>query len=175
MILLLSGGRSGVREGDGSSNRRSAVYRLGRYLPRHRFCTSSTVGGGARVSPPVAVGGASSIGGDGSLRPQIKFFVGGTTSDWNPGGLGTNLRQFEAFVPLLFSDGAAAAGVLGVGGLRLGLVLLAKGWNLLCSFVSFPLRVGDGTSSGVLFRSLDSFLVMVDRWLSSNASLLLFL
>ena len=70
----------------------------------------------------------------------------------------------------------AAAGVLGVGGLRLGLVLLlAKGWNLLCSFVSFPLRVGDGTSSGVLFRSLDSFLVIVDRWLSSNASLLLFL
>jgi hypothetical protein len=60
--------------------------------------------------------------------------------------------------------------------LRLGLVLLlAKGWDLLCSFVTFPLRVGDGTSSGVLFRSLDSFLVMVDRWLSSNASLLLFL
>ena len=60
VILFLSGGRSGAGEGDGSSNRRVAVYRLGRFLPRPRFCTLSTVGGGARVSPPAAVGGASS-------------------------------------------------------------------------------------------------------------------
>ena len=59
-VILVSGGRSGVGEGDGSSNRHSAVYRLGRFLPRPRFCTLSTVGGGARVSPPAAVGGASS-------------------------------------------------------------------------------------------------------------------
>jgi len=49
-VLRLSGGRSGVGEGDGPRNRRAAVHRLGRCMPRSRVCSSSECGGGARFS-----------------------------------------------------------------------------------------------------------------------------
>jgi len=56
-----------------------------------------------------------------------------------------------------------------------GLVLLlAKGWDHLCSCVSLLFRVGDeGAGGGFPFRSLDLFLVTADRWISSIVSLLL--
>ena len=83
---------------------------------------------------------------------------------------GTDLQRIEDFVPLLFSGGVAAAGVPGDGGFRLGLVLLlVKGWDLLCSPVSFPFRVGDAVASGGFsFRSPDLFLVTTDRWLGQD-------
>ena len=93
--------------------------------------------------------------------------------------------RWRVFFPVVdvFGDGvkllllrAAAGSVFSGRPVRSVVLLLVKGWDLFCSYVSFPFRVGDdGAGGGLLFRSLDSFLVMVDRWLSSNASLLLFL
>ena len=144
VILFLSGGRSGAGEGDGSSNRRVAVYRLGRFLPRPRFSSSSAVDGGVRVCSSAVAGDASSAAGDASRRRQIKVPVGGLVSGRISGLLDFFLQRVGVFAPLPLLVDAAAAVVFGDGGLRFVLVLLlGKEWDLLCTSVSFPFWVGN--------------------------------
>jgi len=144
VILFLSGGRSGAGEGDGSSNRRVAVYSLGRFLPRPRFSSSSAVDGGVRVCSSAVAGDASSAAGDASRRRQIKVPVGGLVSGRISGLLDFFLQRVGVFAPLPLLVDAAAAVVFGDGGLRFVLVLLlGKEWDLLCTSVSFPFWVGN--------------------------------
>jgi len=106
-----------------------------------------------------------------------------------PGAEAVRLRRrltsvrWRVFFPVVdvFGDGVkllllrAAAGSVSSGRpVRSVVLLLVKGWDLFCSYVSFPFRVGDdGAGGGLLFRSLDSFLVMADRWVSPIVLLVL--
>ena len=100
VVLFLPVTRPGVGEGDGPPNRRMVVNRLGRLLPRPKSFSSS-VGGGARVSFPARIGGASFSGGGGRmvpLRRQIIFFVGGSAVCW----ISNAVSQIFSDLKLLF-------------------------------------------------------------------------
>ena len=124
-VLRLSGGRSGVGEGDGPRNRRAAVHRLGRCMPRSRVCSSSECGGGARFSS-----------------------LSSTAAELNNCSMAATLLWELLF---LIADGVVRILVLrGESGefcfsgrsVRLVVSLFAKGLDLLCPPVGLHFRVG---------------------------------
>jgi len=124
-VLRLSGGRSGVGEGDGPRNRRTAVHRLGRCMPRSRVCSSSKCGSRARFSSSSSTAAElNNCSMAGTLLWELLFLIA------------------DGVVRILVLRGESGEFCFSGRSVRLVVSLFAKGLDLLCSPVGLHFRVG---------------------------------
>ena len=123
-VLRLSGGRSGVGEGDGPRNRRAAVHRLGRCMPRSRVCSSSECGSGARFSSSSTAAELNNCSMAATLLWELLFLIA------------------DGVVRILVLRGESDEFCFSGCSVRLVVSLFAKGLHLLCSPAGLHFRVG---------------------------------